>query len=153
MPYRILKGQQVFLQRGNKVTGRLYGSLDAVVMQRTIDLPKERLLASPLSEHHKEGIPSSNRVNLPWKFDVNGLWTKGSMASEVHYLYAGEVHVVEANTDKSVKTALIHGSKSNVYTVTLNEYNVPISCSCPAHRFRRQECKHMTAAANGRTHT
>jgi len=141
-----MKGQEVLLLLRDTDVPK------SVFMKRTVDLSRDRLLCSPMDEHHKEGVAPSNRPSFPWKFNVKGLWAVGDNADNVVELYAANVHVVDVNTNKSANTVLIQGSKSNVYTVVLNDLGVPESCTCPVYRFRRKTCKHMYAAERGATY-
>lgn len=139
MPYRVKKGQTVFLEmfhlRENK----------AVVLDRTIDFTKKELMASPLAEHRKSGIEASPYQDFHWGFSVADKWKDGEHANEVINLFAEEVHHIPFNTDKKATTVIVSGSKGNQYTVALDENGLAESCSCPAFRFRKV-CKHCRYA-------
>lgn len=145
MPYRIKPGQKGFLVMRN-------GTSKEVVFNRTVDFTKKELHLSPLSEHHKEGIPSStpNRYIVPhdfiWGFDVKEKWIEGDAANSVSFLYAINVHQITINTDKMATTVIIPGSRTNEYTVVINYNGEAESCTCPVFRFKRKNCKHMEQA-------
>lgn len=44
--------------------------------------------------------------------------------------------------DPNEKTVVVKGSKGNEYVVTINA-NGSGSCTCPAHVYRRMQCKHI----------
>ena len=50
--YRIKKGESILLVDEDGTTKETY-------MERTVDFDKNKLIASPLDEHNKEGIPFS----------------------------------------------------------------------------------------------
>lgn len=139
MPYRIKKGQTVYLVMAQSSKNKV------VTLDRTIEFTKKELVASPLSEHRKGGIKPSPYMDFDWGFDVIEKWQSGESANEVLKLFAEEVHHIPFNTDKKATTVIVSGSKGNQYTVALDENGLAESCSCPAFRFRKV-CKHCRYA-------
>ena len=140
MPYRIEKGSGVLLVLMN-------GEEKTVVFNKTVDFVRKELVASPMDEHRKSGIPYSTYTAYPWGFSVENKWSKGGDANEVRFLYADEVQSIRAGTSKEVNTVVVQGSKNNQYTVILSDAGDPTSCTCPAFRFRQMTCKHMRQVA------
>ena len=140
MPYRIEKGSKVLLVLKD-------GDTKDVVFDKTTDFHKKELIASPMEEHRKSGLPYSPFHAYPWGFSVENKWSKGESANDVRFIYANEVRSIRAGISKDVKTVVIQGSKNNQYTVTLSVAGDPTSCTCPAHRFRQTTCKHMREVA------
>ena len=139
MPYRIKPGQKVLLIMRNRDEKR-------VTFNRQVDFSKKELVASPLTEHNKDGIPRADPDHFgdfEWGFDVSEKWADGDSADDVDYLYAVEVHQIAFKTDKRANSVIVPGSRANQYTVIINDDNVVKSCSCPSHRFQRNFCKHM----------
>lgn len=153
MPYRIKPGQEVLLiMRNNEEK--------YVTFNRQVDFSKKELVASPLSEHNKEGILRSQYqsrhgmlVDYEWGFDVSEKWAEDDAANDVEFLFATEVHQVGFKTDKKANSVIVPGSRANQYTIVINDDDVVKSCTCPVHRFQRKVCKHMRmvaeAIANG----
>lgn len=139
MPYRIKSGQEVLLIMAD-------GKEKEVQFNRTTDFKKNELVASPLLEHNKSGIPKSDRGVYLWGFDVGAKWSKGNAAIDVQFIYTEDVHQVAFNTDKKSRTITIKGSRTNVYSVVLDKDGIARSCTCPVFRFKRQVCKHMNRA-------
>ena len=140
MPYRIEKGTDVLLEH-------LSGAQKTVVFDRTVDFTKKELVASPMEEHNKAGIPESAYPAYPWGFRVENKWSKGEGADDVRTLYADEVRSIRIGTPKKVETIVVQGSKNNQYTVELSDDGDPISCTCPVNRYRQKACKHMRRVA------
>jgi hypothetical protein len=143
MPYRIEKGSDVLLIMKSGGPGQWPPQQLTTNFDRTVDFHKKELIASPLEEHNKDGIPESEYPAYPWGFSVTDKWSKGEKASEVEAVYADEVRSIRVGTSKKVKTVVVKGSKNNQYTVELSDAGDPTSCTCPAHRFRQKTCKHM----------
>lgn len=134
MPYRIKKGQEVLLLRES-------GTGDRKTFNRTVDFEKVELLESPLDEHRREGIPESPFSDYPWGFKIAGKWEN---VGKFVTIYAREVHnIARGNPPKDLRTVVVPGSKSNQYTLELNEYGEALTCTCMGFRFNRQECKHI----------
>lgn len=147
MPYRIKPGQEVLLIMRNREE-------KTVTFNRQVDFSKNELVASPLAEHNKEGIPRSTKrwdavggSDFEWGFDVSEKWADGDAANDVEYLYAVEVHQIGYKTDKRANSVIVPGSRANQYTIIINNDNVVKSCTCPGHRFQRKTCKHMRMVA------
>ena len=144
MPYRIKPGETVLLimhDRREKI----------VTFKRQVDFSKKELVASPLAEHNKEGIPKAHLDtygHFKWGFDVSDKWSDGEGADDVKFLYAVEVHQIGFKTDKTANSVIVPGSRANQYTIIINDDNVVKSCSCPSHRFQRNFCKHMKMVEN-----
>lgn len=139
MPYRIKPGQKVLLIMHNRDEKH-------VTFNRQVDFSIKELVASPLTEHNKDGIPRADDDvfgDFEWGFDVSEKWADGDSANEVDYLYAVEVHQVGYKTEKKANSVIVPGSRANQYTVIINDDNVVKSCSCPGFRFQRKNCKHM----------
>ena len=143
MPYRIEKGSEVLLVLKSGGPGQWPPQQLTTEFDRTVDFHKKELIASPLDEHNKDGIPKSAFPAYPWGFSVTNKWSKGDKASEVEAVYADKVRSIRAGTAKEVKTVVVQGSKNNQYTVTLDDAEYPTSCTCPAQRYRHMTCKHM----------
>lgn len=140
MPYRIEKGSRVLLVLQD-------GDTKSVVFDKTIDFVRKELIASPMDEHRKSGIPYSIYSAYPWGFSVEHKWSKGDDANEVRSLYVNEVRSIRAGISQEVNTVVVQGSNNNQYTVILSDAGDPTSCTCPAHRFRQMTCKHMRQVA------
>ena len=138
MPYRIEAGTEVYLEMKN-------GAVSVTKLNRTVDFTKKELVESPLEEHWGFGISAPRDGYWQWCFDVYDKWTKGTDAETVSRLSvaANDVKIINTNTSKKAKTVTVQGSGSNVHTVTLDENDTPVSCSCPGYRFKRAPCKHM----------
>jgi uncharacterized Zn finger protein len=132
MPYRIEKGQPVFLVD-------FHGEGREVVFTRTVDFELKDVWASPLDEHTSKRI--SPYPDWPWAFDVPKKWDD---AGEVTRIYAREVRVIKQDTPKAAKTVIVQGSNQNQYTLVLDDSDLAVTCSCPAFRFRKT-CKHLNA--------
>lgn len=147
MPYRIKPGQEVMLIMRDREEKH-------VTFNRQVDFTKKELVASPLTEHNKDGIPKSKfqsrngmLADYEWGFDVSEKWSDGDAANDVEYLYAIEVHQVGFKTDARANSVIVPGSRANQYTIIINSDNVVKSCTCPGHRFQRKTCKHMRMVA------
>lgn len=142
MPYRIKEGQVVILtseirskQAWSRVTPK------PTTFKRTVDFTKSELVASPLEEHHREGINPSKFLEYPWGFSVAKKWKD---VGDIKEVYAKEVHVVaKAGIPKDANTVVVKGSGTNQYTLELNDKNKAISCTCQGFRFSRSTCKHI----------
>jgi hypothetical protein len=145
MPYRLKKGQKISI-------GTDDGGVIERTLTRTIEFTKKEIIRSPLTEHHNEGIPGKHNTThgiFRWGFDISEKWEDGGNCIR---LYAEEAHYVSSTTSRDTKTVVVEGSKSNQYTLTLDDGDYAINCSCPAFRFKRKrklpstvagECKHM----------
>jgi len=143
MPYRIKPGQEVLLIMRNRDEKH-------VTFNRTVDFKKKELVASPLAEHNKNGIPRADADHFgdfEWGFDVSEKWADGDSADDVDFLYAVEVHQIGFKTDKRANSVIVPGSRANQYTVVINDNDEVKSCSCPGFRFQRKNCKHMRMVA------
>ena len=79
MPYRIKPGQKVLLT--------MYDNSEKhVTFNRQVDFSKKELVASPLAEHNKTGIPKADLDHFgdfEWGFDVSKKWADGDSARSV----------------------------------------------------------------------
>jgi len=142
--YRIKEGDRVLLIDEDDTT-------KIVTFERTVDFVKKDLVASPLTEHNKEGIPQSDLKfqfvpgdsnYWEWGFNVRNKWDDVGTTVE---LFAQQVHMVPNGTSLNESTVVIAGSGKNQYTLTFDdesEAHTPISCTCMGFRFK-QQCKHM----------
>jgi len=138
MPYRIKEGQEVLLKE-------ITGESRIVKFNRMVDFTKEELVASPLDEHHAAGIPSADPAleYLGWVWGVNvaGRW---SDVGRVVTIFAKEIHTIATPyTSRNAKTVVVSGSGTNQYTLTLDDYDRALECSCRGFRYKRTPCKHM----------
>jgi len=139
MPYRVEAGEKVMLVDKDF-------KCKEVTFKRPVDFELKELIASPLEEHHDEGINESRFTTYPWGFTVTDKWGEGTMHDAVTELYAAEafqIGITDAQVDH-IKLVNVQGSGSNIYTMKLKE-GVPIHCTCRGFRFKANSggCKHM----------
>lgn len=139
MPYRIKAGQTILLMETTK-PGRTITR--TTTMKRTTDFQKRELIASPLDEHHQQGIGTSPYPEMPWGFNVVGKWKD---VGNVIRVYASEVLNIGQHTPTDAKVVTVQGSGTNVYTLTLNDHGAAVHCTCAGFRFKRVSCKHIIA--------
>ena len=141
--YRIQQGDEVLLVHED-------GRKQDAKMDRTTDFKKHELVASPLEEHHKEGIKASkylksnpNRFDIfewSWGFNVRNKW--GNVGTIVE-IYTHTVHMVDTGTSLNEHTVVVQGSGTNQYTLVFNDTgDEPISCTCQGYRYKGI-CKHI----------
>ena len=139
MPYRVEAGGKVMLVDKDF-------SCKEVTFKRPVDFELKELIASPLQEHHDEGIGSSRFDTYPWGFTVVDKWGKGTMHDAVTELYAEKVFQIGISDAAAtgIKLVNVQGSGSNVYTMKIQDGR-PIHCTCRGFRFAKHSrgCKHM----------